>query len=279
MGSDTKPFRAPVARVLDYNETTIGTFIPQGRCVPIGNGYEWLLRGWEMFRSAPGTWIAITLTLLVLMVILVVLNVIPGMIPIIINLAVILFGPVFVGGLVIGCRAIEVGEGLRFGHLFAGFSYKTGALLMVGLLYLLAILAVEVAVAAVFYTVGVLDINDAMLAVGNAHASDPASWTFIVAVLAMAVLSVPLGMAVWLAPPLLVFHDISAFQALKTSFVVVLQNFAPFLVYGLLVLLYGLLVLLAAYVGNKLLFLGWLVLVPVVFASLYAFYRDVFFEP
>ncbi len=253
MSSDTNPFRAPVARVLDYNETTIGTFIPQGRCVPTGNGYQWLLRGWEMFRSAPGTWIGMTLTLLVVMVIV-------GMIPVI-NLSVNLLGPVFVGGLVIGCRAIEDGEGLRFRHLFAGFSYKTGALLMVGLLYLLAILA-GAAVFGIVVAVG---------AAGNSHAGDPASGTMIVAVLAMVVLFVPLGMAVWLAPPLVVFHDISAFQALKTSFVVVLQNFAPFLVYGLLVML-------AAVVASLPLFLGWLVLVPVVYASLYAFYRDVFFE-
>jgi uncharacterized membrane protein len=36
--------------------------------------------------------------------------------------------------------------------------------------------------------------------------------------------------------------------------------------------------MLAAVVASLPLFLGWLVLVPVVYASLYAFYRDVFFE-
>ena len=55
----------------------------------------------------------------------------------------------------------------------------------------------------------------------------------IVAVLVLMVVFVPLAMAVWLAPPLVVFHDFSAFQALKASFFAALRNSLPFLVYGL----------------------------------------------
>ena len=132
MSVDSNPFRAPVARVHDHIESVMGNFIPEGRRVPTGNGVQWLARGWQIFRSAPGTWVGISIALIVIMMVI-------GMIPVV-NLAVNLLGPVFIGGIIIGCRAIEEGEGLRFAHLFAGFSTRLGGLLLVGLLYLLAVL-------------------------------------------------------------------------------------------------------------------------------------------
>lgn len=252
---DSNPFKAPVARVHDHHiASAIGNFVPEGRRLTAGNGYQWLWRGWEMFRSAPGTWVGITLVLIVVMMAI-------GLIPVV-NLAVNLLGPVFIGGIVIGCRAIEDGEGLRFAHLFAGFSSKPGGLLLVGLLYLVAVL-LAAAVFGIIVAVG---------AVGSGDAPNQFSGSFIVAVLVAATIFLPLAMAVWLAPPLVVFHDFSAFQALQTSFMVALRNAVPFLVYGLVFLL-------AAIVACLPLFLGWLVLVPVLYASLYACYRDVFFEP
>lgn len=254
MSVDSNPFRAPVARVHDHIESVMGNFIPEGRRVPTGNGYQWLLRGWQMFRSAPGTWVGISVALIAIMMVI-------GMIPVV-NLAVNLVGPVFIGGIIIGCRAIEEGEGLRFAHLFAGFSTRLGGLLLVGLLYLLAVLGAA-AIFGIIVAVG---------AFAGAGASEPTLAVIIVAVLVLMVVFVPLAMAVWLAPPLVVFHDFSAFQALKASFFAALRNSLPFLVYGLCVLL-------AAIVACLPLFLGWLVLVPVLYASMYAFYRDVFFEP
>lgn len=252
MHSEGNPFKAPVARVYDHVESVMGSFLPEGRRVPAGNGYQWLLRGWEMFRTAPGTWIGISVAFVVLMM---VVSIIP-----VVNLAVNLLIPVFIGGIAIGCRAIEDGEGIRFDHLFAGFSRQLGGLLLVGLFYLLAILVV-VAGFGIVVAVGVA---------GSGGAEGAVSLMIVVGAVAMIVVFVTLAMAIWLAPPLVVFHEISAFQAIKTSFVVSLRNFAPFLVYGLLVLL-------ASVVASLPLLLGWLVLLPVLYASLYACYRDLFF--
>ena len=182
----------------------------------------------------------------------------------VVNLAVNLLIPVFIGGIAIGCRAIEDGGGIRFEHLFAGFSHQLGGLLLVGLLYLLAILVV-VAGFGIVVAVG------AVGALGSGGAEGTVSLMIIVGAVVMIVVFVALAMAVWLAPPLVVFHQVSAFQAIKTSFVVSLRNSAPFLVYGLLVLL-------ASIVASLPLLLGWLVLLPVLYASLYACYRDLFFD-
>lgn len=250
MSSESNPFKAPVARVYDQIESSAAHFLPQGRRVPAGDGRRWLLRGWELFRTAPGTWIGIAVTL---MAIIVVVSLIPFL-----NIAVNLLTPVFIAGISIGCRAIEDGEGIRYQHLFAGFSRQLGGLLLVGLLYMVAML---ISVAGF----GII------VAIGTAAGSSSAWPALIIASLLLTLVLVPLGVAVWLAPPLVVFHEFSPFQAIKVSFGVSLRNFAPFFFYSLWLVL-------AAIVASLPLFLGWLLLLPVLYASLYACYRDLFFD-
>ncbi len=258
MSIDNNPFRVPMGQRYDYSETAVGTFVPDGRLVSARSGYQWLLRGWEMFCTAPGTWIGIAVAFMVVVLII-------GTIPIV-NVAVNLLMPVFIGGISIGCRAIEEGQGIRFEHLFAGFVRHPGRLLLVGLLYLLALVVAAVVVGLVATVTGVA----AMLTLGREGAENLDSWIFVVSFVAMILVFAPLAMAVWLAPPLVLFHELSALQAIKTSLLVALRNFPPFLVYVLLVLL-------ASVLASLPLLLGWLVLLPVLYASLYAAYRDLFF--
>lgn len=258
MQIDENPFKAPSARLYDYSDSSFGTFLPEGRLVPAGCGYQWLLRGWEMFRTAPGTWIGIAVAFMLVMLIV-------GMIPFL-NVAANLLIPVFIGGISIGCRAIEEGEGIRFEHLFAGFSRQPGGLLMVGLLYLLTLLVMAVVLGIVATVTGVA----ALATIAHDSAGNTAAWAIVLAFLVMILVFAPLAMAVWLAPPLLLFHELSAYQAIRTGILVALRNLLPFLVYGLLVLV-------AAVLASLPLLLGWLVLLPVLYASLYAAYRDLFF--
>ncbi|KFB78532.1 BPSS1780 family membrane protein [Candidatus Accumulibacter cognatus] len=258
MQIDDNPFRRPSARLYDYSESNFGTFIPEGRLVSAGSGLQWLLRGWEMFRTAPGTWIGIAVAFMAVMLI-------AGMLPLL-NILANLLIPVFIGGISVGCRAIEEGEGIRFEHLFAGFSRQPGGLLMVGLLYLLALLVVAVAVGIIATVTGIA----ALATIGLDGAGSTAAWAVVVSFLAMILVFAPLAMAVWLAPPLLLFHELSAYQAIKTGVLVALRNFPSFLVYVLLVLV-------AAVLASLPLLLGWLVLLPVLYASLYAAYRELFF--
>ncbi|HNC51539.1 MAG TPA: BPSS1780 family membrane protein [Accumulibacter sp.] len=258
MSSEDNPFQVPVAQVHDYTGSAQGTFVPEGRLVPAGRGYHWLLRGWTMFVTAPVTWIGIAAVFMAVVWIV-------GMIPII-NVAVNLLLPVFIGGISVGCRAIEDGEGIRFEHLFAGFSRQPGALLLVGLLYLVALVVLAVVIGVVGTVTGAV----ALATVGRDNAGGIAVWTMVVFFLATVLVFAPLAMAVWLAPPLVVFQEISAYEAIRISLLVALRNFPPFLVYGVLVL--G-----ASILASLPLLLGWLVWLPVLYASLYAAYRDLFF--
>lgn len=253
MNVESNPFKAPEARVADIFPGA-GDFIPDGQQVPAGNGIKWLGRGWEMFRAAPGTWIGLSLTFMLIMIVL-------GLIPVI-NLLLNLIMPIFIGGIMIGCRAQEEGEDLRIGHLFAGFSGYAGKLMLVGLVYLAGIVAVGITVALVGGGIG---FSAAMMGAGN----EISAAAFLLPMLIAMLLIVPLAMAVWYAPALVVFHEVPPIQAMKASFFACLKNFLPFLVYGIVFVILAILASLP-------LFLGWLVLIPVIQASVYAGYRDMF---
>jgi uncharacterized membrane protein len=96
--------------------------------------------------------------------------------------------------------------------------------------------------------------------------------TFVLAMLIMTALLLPVVMAVWLAAPLVVFHEQGALDAMKGSFMGCLKNILAFLVYG--VVLFGFSIVATLPLG-----LGWLVLGPVLAASIYASYRDIYLKP
>ena len=83
-------------------------------------------------------------------------------------------------------------------------------------------------------------------------------------------LMLPLFMAIWFAPLLVVFHEHGALEAMKASFTGCLRNIVPFLVYGVI----GFVLMVLASVP---VLLGWLVLGPVMVASIYTAYRDIYF--
>ena len=93
--------------------------------------------------------------------------------------------------------------------------------------------------------------------------------TILLGMLIGAALMLPVLMAVWFAPALVVFHGRDAVQALKESFIGCLKNILPFFVYGLVMFVFG--ILASIPFG-----LGWLVLGPVLAASVYTSYKDIF---
>jgi uncharacterized membrane protein len=85
-------------------------------------------------------------------------------------------------------------------------------------------------------------------------------------------LVVPLLMAIWFAPALVMLHDLKPVDALKASFTGCLKNIPAFLIYGIVGLV-------LAIVATIPLVLGWLILGPVAIASAYTGYRDIFTQP
>jgi uncharacterized membrane protein len=229
----------------------------EGRTVAAGRGWDWIVEGYALFRKQPGIWI-LALVALGLMFIVVSMN------PILGSFAGALLLPIFGAGLMLGCRDLDRGGPLEFEHLFVGFRQKTGDLVMVGAFNLIGWVLITFVVAAVIgggVFMGVM--RGGMPGAGLSIAS------LLIALLLAAGLSVPLCMATWFAPVLIVLQDMAPGAALKASFFACLRNWLAFTVYGAALLVLSL----AAAIPAG---LGYLVLVPVLTASVYTAYRDIF---
>jgi uncharacterized membrane protein len=252
----TDPYAAPKAPVADTPGAPIeGNFVPDGQSVPAGNGWSWIVSGWGLFKQQPGMWILVVIIMIALMVVL-------GIIPLV-NLLVALIGPVFVGGLMIGCRAIDEGGALEIGHIFAGFREHTGKLILVGLFNIGAWLLVMLVI---FLLVG--GSAFALRTAGADHAASAAS-AALAGLIGLA-LGLPIYMAIWFAPALITLNGMDVGAALKASFFGCLKNIMSFLVYGIVGFV-------LAVVASIPVMLGWLVLGPVLIASVYTGYRDIFY--
>lgn len=231
------------------------------RTVPLARGLDWITEGFALFRLNPLIWIVNFVIFLGLLMVL-------SLIPLLGAVASTLLQPVLVGGMLLGCRALERGQELRIEHLFDGFKQNLHPLLMVGLLSDLAYLLIGVLAWGLMMAamgMGAL----ASLAEQPALAMAGAMAGFLVYGLIGLALTMPVVMAVWFAPALVVFDHLSAVEAMKASFIACLRNMLPFLLYGIVALVLAMVAMIPA--G-----LGLLVLGPVVVASVYAGYLDIF---
>ncbi len=229
------------------------------RSVAAGDGWTWIRGGFDLFKQNPVIWIAL---FFIYLLIGMALSVIPAVGPIVLNL----LAPVFMAGFMLGCQALESGEELEINHLFAGFKQNTSQLITVGGIYLAGIIII---VGLIFVTSGGAVLSMAEHA--PAAAEEVAGPGMLLVAMVGLALLVPLIMAYWFAPILVIFNGMTAIEAMKLSFSACLKNIWPFTIYGLLSMV--LLVLAAIPLG-----LGLLVMIPTMTASLYVSYRDIFSE-
>jgi len=258
---DENPFAPPKAAVLEA-ESPDGELVPDGQKVATSRGVEWYREGWRLFKAAPGTWVLI-------FVVFVVLNLVFAILPLGSVVSSVCY-PVVVAGLMIGCKSLEDGGTLEVGHLFVAFKKNVGNLLLVGILYLVGMMLIG-------FIAGISMALMIPLLAGNGTGFNPndfsslmamAPW-FALAVLIAAALMLPLIMALWFAPALVVFHDMQPMAAMRSSFAGCLKNLVPFLVYGVI----GFVLLVISLIPFG---LGMLVFGPMLWGEMYAGYRDIF---
>jgi uncharacterized membrane protein len=198
-------------------------------------------------------------------VIYIVANFIPILGPIVMHI----LNPVFAAGLMVACASLDRGGEFELEHLFAGFKRNFGSLLVVGLVIGL----VELAILLAFVGIAGFGLLGLVFTSASGEQVEQILQASLIPLmlgtLVALALMVPVFMAYWFAPALVVLHDMEPMAALKQSFVACLRNIVPSLVYGILMFLLGLLVPLT-------LGLGLLVWVPLFFTSTYAAYRDIF---
>lgn len=188
-------------------------------------------------------------------------------------------------GLMQAARNLERGQSIGLQTLYGSMKENGRTLLALGALYLCCTLGV----------LGLSTLIDGgalfqyMLAANRTERAAVEDADFILPLLFVMLLMAPVLMAYWFAPVLAAWHRLSVGKALFFSFVACWINWRPFLAYGIgliLVggilpgLLLGVLLLIApgaagivtAFVTLPMV----LVVAPVVFASFYACYRDIF---
>jgi hypothetical protein len=258
------PYAPPSSEQLlvdaDADDSTVHAPVMVG----MGRGWTWIADALKLFGRNPGVWIGIIVITFVLLMIL-------GFIPIV-NLLASIILPVLMGGMMIGVHRLARGGELEIGDLFEGFKVQAGPLMLVGVLYLGGYLVV-------------LGLTFGMILGGGAAmgllAGDGAAFEQMIAggefalfgflILISLALTLLLSAMLWFSPALIVLHNVPLFRALGWSVVGCFKNFLPFLLYSIVMLP-------AVVVASIPVFLGWLVLGPVIVASIYTAYRDIYLD-
>lgn len=245
------------------NDPGPASLVMPGRRVRAGAGVDWIADGWRLFRKATLMWI-------VFLVLFFLIHVGLGMVPWAGMWLGNLVSPVFMGGIALGCRSLEMGGDLELEHLLAGFRRNTGLLFAIGAIYVLG----ELALVSVFGLFAGREFLFAIVrgdeaAIVNALPDD-FLWLALGGLVTLS-LAVPLLAAYWFAPALAMLHGVPALEAMKASLVACLRNFVPMLVYGLVMLV----LLVAAVIPIGLGLLAW---APLMLATVYTSYRSVFTE-
>lgn len=239
---------------------------PEPRSVAAIQGWRWITAGFHLYAKNPLIWIVFFLIYMAIELVL------AFAVPVVGAIASALLDPILIAGFMAGCRALELDEELEIGHLLAGFRANAGQLAAVGGFYLSGkMLLIVVAMGLAGVVIGPMPEVD----FSNLESMDPrqlqlvASHFMIMGVLLLSLL-IPLLMAFWFAPALILFDQMTATQAMKLSFTACLRNIWPFTVYGVAG---SLLFLLGAIPFG----LGLLAVIPVLFGtSIYTAYRDIF---
>ncbi|MDX2218138.1 MAG: BPSS1780 family membrane protein [Burkholderiales bacterium] len=241
-------------------------FLPAGRSVDFGRGFNWISDAFGLFSRAALGWIAFAIILFVILLSF-------SMVPLIGQFLFNLISPIIVAGALVAARNLERAEAMKPEDFMAGFSGKPVPLLILGALYMAGSLIITL----VFVAIVAITVGTALL---SAFLDPPRLLEFItlgtvisllLAALIALALYVPLLMAYWFAVPLVHFHDMAPIDAMKTSFMGCLKNMLPFLLYGIVSLV--LLILAVIPLG-----LGLLVMVPVLVITVYTSYQDAYLD-
>lgn len=229
--------------------------------LPAGSGWQWLKQGYALFMKAPLLWV-------VLLVICFFAAAGLSAVPVVGEPLASLLMPVVIAGLMSGCRALEQDDELELPHLLNGFRQQTAQLVTLG----------GVSLVGQFLIFGVMMLIGGGTLVSLLMSGQPPEDPQILAqaitgaglsaLVGLALFAV-LMMAMQFAPMLVYFNGVPPVAALKLSLHGFLANFAPMLVYGTTLLFLGVL-------ASMPMMLGWLILLPIVFTSMYTSYRQIF---
>lgn len=246
------------------------------RVVPPARGVAWLGEGWRMFRAAPFGWLVLVFTYLMGTMLL-------SALPLAGPLAMSVLVPAFSVGFMTASRAAWRRQPVDLGMLVAGFRERVPSLLVLGVVYGVGFFAAIYGSALFDGGVLVHSLQRTGPDAGESGSGLPAGLLFA------ALLYLPTMMLLWFSPVLVAWHGLAPAKALFYSGAAFWLNLRAFVVYAialaaLLFMAAGVLTLIVTLVPTRTtaaslqsaIFPAALVVLPILFGSYYASYRDVF---
>ena len=228
------------------------------------DGWNWLARAASLFAAKPLSWFVLCAGMTLVFLLL-------AITPVLGVYAFHLLTPLIVAGMLTAASDIEAGRSVGAWSFFRGFRHQTSNLIFLGGVNLVGQLLIIV----VMVYAGGEELQAALDA--GLQGVDPSRMTpeaanrILMSVMLGMALMVPLTMALWFAPSLVMFQGLTGTRALLLSLRACLANLMPFVVYSAITM--GLFALALWPRG-----LGLLLWVPLMTLSLYTSYRDVFPE-
>ncbi|MDE1461446.1 BPSS1780 family membrane protein [Spartinivicinus poritis] len=253
--TNTNPYKSPEADVVGDHSADLHWHEPTKQSA--GSSVSWISDAFKLFGNKPGLWILATIVYWVIIFIL-------ALIPIV-NLVSGFVAPIFTAGFIYASYKLDTGQGMEVADIFEGFQRNLGKLVLVAVLSLVfsvIVFAVLFLVAMVFgfsMTPGASGSSDFNIAIG------------LIFVLLFLGLLLPIIMMVWFAPALIILNNFDAWPAMLMSFKGCLRNILPFIIYGVLMLVMAIIAVIP-------LGLGYLVLMPVMYASIYTSYKSIYIK-
>ncbi|PXW89973.1 putative membrane protein [Nitrosomonas sp. Nm84] len=223
-------------------------------------GLQWILSGFYLFRKAPLAWIMVCFTLVLIAMSM-------SFIPLLGKFVFTLISPAFLAGIMLGCKDMEQGKPLEIAHLLAAFRTSPAPLITIGGVYLIG----QILIIGLVMLIGGSQMTDMLLYGKRVDESElmGVMSNMLTSSLIALTLSIPLMMASWFSPLLVIFHNVPPIVAMQRSFFACLRNFIPFQIYGITLIVLTILCLMPYGIGL-------IVLIPVMFASIYVSYKDIF---
>ena len=223
-------------------------------------GLQWIMSGFYLFRKTPMVWVLVCFTFILIAMSM-------ALLPLLGKFIFTLISPVFLAGIMMGCKDMEQGKPLEIAHLFVAFKTNAAPLITIGGIYLIG----QILIIGLVMLIGGSQMTDMLLYGKRVDESElmGVMSSMLTSSLIALTLSIPLMMASWFSPLLVVFHNVPPIVAMQRSFFACLKNFIPFQVYGITLIILTILSIMPYGAGL-------VILIPTLFASIYVSYKDIF---
>jgi len=230
------------------------------KTMPVGSAMNWIRDGFEHFNRDSGAWVTICIVGFIIMFAV-------SFIPLIADLF-NLTTYVWLAGLLMGCKAQDDGKPLTLNYLFAGFTHKVVPMLALAAIFSLLSGAI------IWLFAG----SELTLAMEQLNSEQPDPQQLMIKLQPLMdkipfimIAMIPLFMATWFTPALVLFNDISLFKALNLSMQASAKNILP-----LVICAFFMAILMV--IGTIPFMLGLLVVMPTYWGVMYHSYKDIFID-